>query len=100
MFFKPQLMMLLESLHFKQQSMRVIADGLSLGWYIGYNLHESLPGPASLIRIRISYDSPLLVDWDASRDRVAGGDESHSCVRNIEDPEPSFAALGAAFEEG
>lgn len=35
--------------------MRVVADSLSLRWYIGYDLHESVPDHSSLTKIRERY---------------------------------------------
>lgn len=35
--------------------MRVVADRLSLRWYLGYDLHEPLPDHSSLTRIRERY---------------------------------------------
>ena len=35
--------------------MAVVADRLSLRWYLGYDLHEPLPDHSSLTRIRERY---------------------------------------------
>ncbi len=51
-FFKLQLVMFFEDLRSERQLMRVVADRLSLRWYLGYDLHESLPDHSSLTRIR------------------------------------------------
>jgi transposase len=51
-FFKLQLVMFLEDLRSERQLMRVVADRLSLRWYLGYDLNESLPDHSSLTRIR------------------------------------------------
>jgi transposase len=51
-FFKLQLIMLFEDLRSERQLMRVVADRLSLRWYLGYDLHEPLPDHSSLTRIR------------------------------------------------
>ena len=51
-FFKLQLVMFFEDLRSERQLMAVVADRLSLRWYLGYDLHESLPDHSSLTRIR------------------------------------------------
>src|SRR3954453_20837944 len=51
-FFKLQLMLFFEGLRSERQLMRVVADRLSLRWYLGYDLSESLPDHSSLTRIR------------------------------------------------
>jgi len=54
-FFKLQLVMFLEDLRSERQLMSVVADRLSLRWYLGYDLHEPLPDHSSLTRIRERY---------------------------------------------
>src|SRR5215210_4065732 len=54
-FFKLQLVLFFEGLRSERQLMRVVADRLSLRWYIGYDLTESLPDHSSLTRIRERY---------------------------------------------
>ena len=54
-FFKLQLVMFFEDLRSERQLMRVVADRLSLRWYLGYDLHELLPDHSSLTRIRERY---------------------------------------------
>ena len=51
-FFKLQLIMFFEDLRSERQLMRVVADRLSLRWYLGYDLQEPLPDHSSLTRIR------------------------------------------------
>ena len=51
-FFKLQLVMFFEDLHSERQLMRVVCDRLSVRWYLGYDLHKSLPDHSSLTRIR------------------------------------------------
>jgi transposase len=51
-FFKLQLVMFFEDLRSERQLMEVVSDRLSLRWYLGYALHESLPDHSSLTRIR------------------------------------------------
>jgi transposase len=51
-FFKLQLVMFFEDLRSERQLMEVVSDRLSLRWYLGYDLHESLPDHSSLTRIR------------------------------------------------
>src|SRR3954464_5758210 len=54
-FFKLQLILFFEGLRSERQLMRVVADRLSLRWYLGYDLGESLPDHSSLTRIRDRY---------------------------------------------
>lgn len=51
-FFKLQLVMFFEDLRSERQLMEVVSDRLSLRWYLGYDLFESLPDHSSLTRIR------------------------------------------------
>jgi len=51
-FFKLQLVLFFEDLRSERQLMRVVADRLSVKWYVGYDLHEPLPDHSSLTRIR------------------------------------------------
>src|SRR5215212_407420 len=54
-FFKLQLILFFEGLRSERQLMRVVADRLSLRWYLGYDLTEMLPDHSSLTRIRERY---------------------------------------------
>jgi transposase len=54
-FFKLQLVMFFEDIRSERQLMRVVADRLSLRWYLGYDLFEPLPDHSSLTRIRERY---------------------------------------------
>src|SRR3954451_5909673 len=54
-FFKLQLSMFFEGIRSERQLMRVVADRLSLRWYLGYDLSEPLPDHSSLTRIRERY---------------------------------------------
>jgi len=54
-FFKLQLVLFFEDLRSERQLMRVVADRLSLRWYLGYDLTETLPDHSSLTRIRGRY---------------------------------------------
>jgi transposase len=54
-FFKLQLILFFEGLRSERQLMRVVADRLSLRWYLGYDLSEELPNHSSLNRIRERY---------------------------------------------
>jgi transposase len=54
-FFKLQLILFFEGLRSERQLMQVVADRLSLRWYLGYDLTESLPNHSSLSRIRERY---------------------------------------------
>ena len=51
-FFKLQLVMFFEDIRSERLLMRVVADRLSVRWYLGYDLHEPLPDHSSLTRIR------------------------------------------------
>ena len=51
-FFKLQLVLFFEGLRSERQLMRVVADRLSLRWYLGYDLSEALPDHSSLTRLR------------------------------------------------
>jgi transposase len=51
-FFKLQLILFFEGLRSERQLLRVVADRLSLRWYLGYDLTEPLPDHSSLSRIR------------------------------------------------
>src|SRR5690242_5458189 len=55
-FFKLQLVLFFEGLRSERQLMEVVADRLSLRWYVGYDLTESLPDHSSLTRIRERYE--------------------------------------------
>jgi transposase len=54
-FFKLQLVMFFEGLRSERQLMRHAADRLSVRWYVGYDLGETLPDHSSLTRIRDRY---------------------------------------------
>ena len=54
-FFKLQLVMFFENIRSERQLMRVVADRISVRWYLGYDLHEPLPDHSSLTRIRDRY---------------------------------------------
>src|SRR5215213_2251586 len=54
-FFKLQLILFFEGLRSERQLLEVVADRLSLRWYLGYDLTEPLPDHSSLSRIRQRY---------------------------------------------
>ncbi|MDB4979295.1 MAG: transposase [Myxococcales bacterium] len=54
-FFKLQVILFFEGLRSERQLMRVVADRLSLRWYLGYNLTEVLPDHSRLTRLRERY---------------------------------------------
>jgi len=54
-FFKLQLILFFAGLRSERQLLRVVADRLSLRWYVGYDLAEALPDHSSLTRIRERY---------------------------------------------
>src|SRR5918998_3744900 len=54
-FFKLQIVLFCEDLRSERQLMGVVADRLSIRWYLGYDLHEPLPDHSSLTKIRERY---------------------------------------------
>jgi transposase len=54
-FFKLQLVMFFEGIRSERQLMRHAADRLSVRWFLGYDLGESLPDHSSLTKIRTRY---------------------------------------------
>jgi transposase len=54
-FFRLQLVMFFEDIRSERQLMEVAADRLSVRWYLGYDLNESLPDHSSLTKIRERY---------------------------------------------
>jgi len=54
-FFKLQLILFFEGLRSERQLMSVVADRLSLRWYLGYDLDEAVPDHSSLTKIRERY---------------------------------------------
>lgn len=54
-FFKLQLVMFFEDIRSERLLMQLVADKLSVRWYLGYNLDEPLPDHSSLTRIRERY---------------------------------------------
>ncbi len=54
-FFKLQLILFFEGLRSERQLMTVVADRLSLRWYLGYDLNEAVPDHSSLTKIRERY---------------------------------------------
>src|SRR5829696_1397655 len=59
-FLKLQLVMFFEGIRSERQLMRVVADRLSLRWYLGYDMTEPLPDHSSLTRIRERYGLEIL----------------------------------------
>jgi transposase len=51
-FFELQLVLFFENLRSERRLMEMVADRLSLRWYVGYDLHEPLPDHSSLTKIR------------------------------------------------
>jgi transposase len=54
-FFKLQLVLFFENLRSERRLMEVVADRLSLRWYLGYDLDKRLPDHSSLTKIRERY---------------------------------------------
>ncbi len=87
-FFKLQLVLFFERLRSERQLMEVVADRLSIRWYLGYDLHEPLPDHSSLTRIRERYGLERSLgcsssgSWrSASRRGLCGGRSSSSTRR-------------------
>jgi hypothetical protein len=65
-FFKLQLMMFFEGIRSGRQLMSQVADRLSIHWYLGYDLAESLPDHSSLHKSTLMVCFPtvaFLVNW-------------------------------------
>lgn len=62
-FFKLQLVLFFEDRRSERQLMKVVADRLSLRWYIGYDLCEPLPEHSSLTKIRERYALGVFRDF-------------------------------------
>ena len=58
-FFKLQLVIFFEGVRSERQLLRVVADRLSVRWYLGYDLDEPLPDHSSLTRIRTRLGLPI-----------------------------------------
>src|SRR5215216_7136590 len=58
-FFKLQLVMFFEGVRSERHLMRVVADRLSVRWYLGYDLDDPLPDHSSLTRIRERLGLPV-----------------------------------------
>ena len=54
-FFKLHLVMFFEDIRSERLLMRLVADRLSVRWYLGYDLNQPLPDHSSLTRIRTRY---------------------------------------------
>src|SRR5712671_2381386 len=54
-FFKLQLVMFFEDIRSERLLMRLVADRLSIRWFLGYDLGEPLPDHSSLTKIRERY---------------------------------------------
>ncbi len=68
-FFRLQLVMFFEGIRSERQLMRVAADRLSIRWYLGYDLHETLPDHSSLTKIRERYGLDIFHRCAASERR-------------------------------
>jgi IS5 family transposase len=55
--------MFFEGLRSERQLVQVAADRLSVRWYLGYDLHESLPDHSSMTRIRDRYGLATFRDF-------------------------------------
>jgi transposase len=62
-FFKLQLIMFSEGIRSERQLLRQAADRLSVRWYLGFDLDESLPDHSSLSRIRTRYGLDVFLQF-------------------------------------
>jgi len=62
-FFRLQLVMFYEGIRSERELMRIVADRLSLRWYVGYDLFEPLPDHSSLTRIRDRFGLPVFREF-------------------------------------
>ncbi len=58
-FFKLQLVMFFEDIRSERLLLRQVADRLSVRWYVGYDLDESLPDHSTLSKTRQRYGLPV-----------------------------------------
>ena len=72
-FFKLQLVMFFEGIRSERHLMRLVADRLSVRWYLGYNLDEPLPDHSSLTRIRTRYGLASSVAFSRQLSAVPAG---------------------------
>jgi transposase len=114
-FFKLQLVMFFEDLRSERQLMEVVADRISLRWYLGYDLGEPLPDHSSLTRIRDRYGLSVfrrffegIVEMCAEAGLVWGEEFYFDATKveanaSLESITPRFAVeqhLQGLFEEG
>ncbi len=89
-FFKLQLILFFEGLRSERQLMAVVADRLSLRWYLGYDLDEAVPDHSSLTKIRERYGLATFrrfFDTIVERCRAAGlvwGEELYLDATKVE----------------
>lgn len=62
-FFRLQLVMFHEGIRSERELMRIVSDRLSVRWYVGYDLFESLPDHSSLTRIRDRFGPPVFREF-------------------------------------
>jgi transposase len=71
-FFRLQLVMFHEGIRSERELMRIVSEGLSVRWYVGYDLHEPLPE-----HFRASPASGIAL---ASRCSESSSSGSYSCA--------------------
>ena len=69
-FFRLQLVMFFEDIRSERELMKMAADRLSVPWYLGYDLNESLPDHSSLTRIRERYSFGCSVGFRGDRAKM------------------------------
>ena len=91
-----------EGLRSERQLMRVVADRLSLRWYCGYDLHETLPDHSSLTRIRGRYGLEVFRRYFAKSTTEKTGRERtgvYNCIWTcwrMDDLYPTLGTLGGS----
>jgi transposase len=114
-FFELQLVLFFEGLRSERELMRVAADRLSVRWYLGYDLHESLPDHSNLTRARERFGLPVfrrffeeIVKECAEAGLVRGEELFFDATKvdanaSLDSIAPRFsveAHLGGLFEDG
>src|SRR5919106_1471019 len=99
-FFKLQLVMFFEGIRSERQLMEVVADRLSLRWYLGYDLHEPLPDHSSLTRIRERYGPAVFrrfFEAIVAQCVAAAGSRRRSGAHRSPGPSPSRTRPGTTW---
>ena len=92
-FFKLQLVMFFEGIRSERHLLRLVADRLSVRWYLGYNLDEPLPNHSSLTRIRSRFAVDARAAMQAHVDALFAAEDLRSSA------EPALASAEPPWEE-